>query len=135
MRWGLPVLFAVFIFIFILLSVLDYTDTIKSDIEVYNSGGNLKIYAFVNENDWSFVKDNQKIIIHLNSYPDYEYGILEGRIAEIKNVPLKNGKYQISIDLSSDFGNYNNFFNANMHKGYGEIIIGSTTVLNKILKF
>ena len=52
------------------------------------------------------VREGQKVLIKLKSYPFEEYGMLNGKIAYISDVPYKDSVYISKVDFSLKKGSY-----------------------------
>ncbi len=59
------------------------------------------------------IKQGQKVNIHIDNYPDNEFGVLQGKIKSISLVPSAEGKLFINVDLPetliTSYGNKINF--------------------------
>ena len=45
------------------------------------------------KNNAGKIKEGQKVNVKLNDYPDHEFGVLQGNIIGINNVPDSDGVY------------------------------------------
>ena len=59
------------------------------------------------------IKIGQKVNIKLNDYPDYEFGVLQGRVERISSVSNTDGTYvldvRVSRDLKTTYGKHIDF--------------------------
>ena len=48
------------------------------------------------------IKIGQQVNVKLNDYPDYEFGVLRGKVQRISNVSNSNGTYIVDVRISNN---------------------------------
>lgn len=89
--------------------------------------------TMVPQAEMSKIKIGQKVIIKVNHLPFEKYGVIEGKVAQISELPLNNGNYVLNISfLHSDKGLIHS---PNLRAGMdasAEIITQNITLFNRI---
>lgn len=57
--------------------------------------------ALVTANGLGKIEKKQNVNIHLNNFPDKEYGIIKGKVKSIAEIANKENKYEVEIELTN----------------------------------
>ena len=134
-RWGTTIFFLILIILLAGSYYFKFPEVVKSDIQVTIM--NNKIISNVGLSSFGAgkIKAGQKVLIGLKSFPEHEFGYLEGVIKSISYMELDNGNYNASIifknNLKTNHGY--NLPSDGIFEGKATIITKDTRLLERII--
>lgn len=96
-RWGTSIIFIVIIILIAGSYFFKYPEVINSDIKITIENSEISNNICISSFDAGKIKAGQKVLIRLYSFPESEFGFLEGEVKNISFKYLENGKYIATI--------------------------------------
>lgn len=133
-RWGTTIIFIIIIILIAGSYLFKYPEVINSDIEITINNETITRVG-LSSLGAGRVMVGQKVQIRLNSYPEHEFGYLEGVISSISFKELKNGKYIAGINFPKKVKtNYGfNLTSDGVFEGKATIITKDKRLLERII--
>lgn len=105
----------------------------KETIIVYPPATNHQTNLYLDPKGFGNLRENQKVLIKLNAYPDEVFGVLEGQVSSILSVPI-NDRYRVEVDLSHGLVTTENKNIPSQHylTGSAEIILEDRNLFSRI---
>lgn len=101
-RWGTTILSIIIIILLAGSYFFKYPEVINSDIQVTVKNNEIISKIGLSSFGAGKIQVGQKIQIRLNSFPEYEFGYLEGVIISISYMELENGYYNANINFPNN---------------------------------
>ena len=101
-RWGTTIIFIIIIILIAGSYLFKYPEVINSDIKITIENSEISNNICISPFDAGKIKAGQKVLIRLYSFPESEFGFIEGEVKNISFEDLINGEYIATINFPKD---------------------------------
>lgn len=98
-RWGTTIIFIVIIILIAGSYFFKYPEVINSDIIITIENSEISNNICISSYDAGKIKAGQKVLIRLYSFPESEFGFIEGEVKNISFEDFINEKYITTINF------------------------------------
>ena len=137
LRYGISIIFVLFIALFSLAWIIKYPDTIEAPLQIKNQEAvQDSFYAemILPQKDFLKIKINQSVKIKLDAFPFQEFGMITGNVAQIINTLNDNSNLLIKISFNkSAIQKTTKIILKSGLNGTGEIIFADKRIIEKLL--